>query len=249
MSDFSDFFPAGGGGGIGKTVTVGDYSYGNSWSLATMASNRLCLFGNPGGSGPITSNLTKTTANSGPTRYGINMPSSDTYYVVADITSSNGGACYGIYGMQTDKDNSVANKQWTFKITLDGATPVEYVFVDPDIVSGQSRAGFAVMGKAWENISSWAVAGAYGQAISGQSAFVKGDEAPIPLYDSYDATTSSYYSYWNSINQDNTFIAIDAITASQRGLPFLHFTSSLKIETKSQYSNSNFWGSAEIITF
>ena len=195
----------------------------------------------------ITSNLTKTTASSGPTRYGINMPSSDTYYVVADITSSNGGACYGIYGMNMDKDNSVANKQWTFKITLDGATPVEYVFVDPDIIGGTSRAGFAVMGKAWENVSSWAFS--YGQAISGQAAFVKGDNAAIPFYDSYDATTSSYYSYWNTVNMDNTFMAIDAITASQRGLPFLHFTSSLKIETKSQVSNSSFWGSAEIITF
>lgn len=248
MSNFTDFFPAaGGGGGIGQTITVGDYSYVNSWPLATIASNRLMLFGNPSGSSLITSNLTKTTANSGPTRYGINMPSSDTYYTVADITSSNGGACYGIYGMNTDKDNSVANKQWTFKITLDGATAVEYVFVDPDIVNGQSRAGFAVMGKAWENVSTWA--SGYAQAISGQNAFVKGDEAAIPFYDSYDATTSSYYSYWNTSHQDNTFIAIDATTASQRGLPFIHFTSSLKIETKSQVSNSNFWGSAEIITF
>ena len=141
----------------------------------------------------------------------------------------------------------MANKQWTFKITLDGATAVEYVFVDPDIVNGQSRAGFAVMGKAWENVSTWA--SGYAQAISGQNAFVKGDEAAIPFYDSYDATTSSYYSYWNTSHQDNTFIAIDATTASQRGLPFIHFTSSLKIETKSQVSNSNFWGSAEIITF
>lgn len=247
MSDFSDFFPAGGGGGIGKTVTVGDYSYGNSWPLATIASNRLMLFGDPSGSSLITSNLAKTTANSGPTRYGINMPSSDTYYVVADITSSNGGACYGIYGMNLDKDNSVANKQWTFKITLDGATAVEYAFADPD-VSGQSRAGFAVMGKAWENVSTWAT-GYATQTLSGQAAFSKGDECAIPFYDSYDVTTSSYYSYWNTSSQDNTFIAIDATTASQRGLPFLHFTSSLKIETKSQVSNSNFWGSAEIITF
>jgi len=248
MSDFSDFFPAGGGGGIGKTVTVGDYSYGNSWPLATIASNRLMIFGTPGATGQISTNLTDTTANSGPTRYGINMTSSDTYYTVADITSSNGGACYGIYGMNMDKDNSVANKQWTFKITLDGATPVEYVFVDPDVVSGQSRGGFAVMGKAWEVVSVWA-SGSYGQAISGQIAIVKGDEPPLPMYKNYDATTSSHYGYWDVSTQEQSINAIDAITASQRGLPFIHFTSSLKIEIKSQVSNSNFWGSAEIITF
>lgn len=249
MSDFSDFFPAGGGGGIGKTVTVGDYSYGNSWPLATIASNRLCVFGNPSGSGPMNSNLAYvTTADGGPTRYGISLQSSDTYYTVADITSSNGGACYGIYGMNMDKDNSVANKQWTFKITLDGATPVEYVFVDPDVVSGQSRGGFAVMGKAWEIVSTWGVYGT-GQAISGQIGFVKGDEPALPMYRSYDATTSSYYGYWDNSNIDNSFNAIDAITASQRGLPFIHFTSSLKIETKSQVSTGDFWGSAEIITF
>ncbi len=247
MSDFSDFFPAGGGGGIGKTVTVGDYSYGNSWPLATIASNRLMLVGTPGGTGPIISNLTETTASTGPTRYGINMPSSDTYYVVADITSSNGGACYGIYGMNMDKDNSVANKQWTFKITLDGATAVEYTFVDPDIISGQSRAGFAVMGKAWEIVSTWD--GGTGQSISGQIAMVKGDQPARPMYSNYDATTSSHYGYWDVAAMDQSINAIDATTASQRGLPFLHFTSSLKIETKSQVSNSNFWGSAEIITF
>jgi len=247
MSDFSDFFPAGGGGGIGKTVTVGDYSYGNSWPLATIASNRLFVFGYGSGYGQIASNLTETTANTGPTRYGINMTSSDTYYTVADITSSNGGACYGIYGMNTDKDNNLANKQWTFKITLDGAAAVEYAFVDPDTVNGQSRAGFAVMGKAWEIVSTWAQS--YGQAISGQIALVKGDESAVPMYKSYDATTSSHYGYWDNLNMDNSFNAIDAITASQRGLPFLHFTSSLKIETKSTYSDGNFWGSAEIITF
>ena len=243
MSDFSDFFPAAGGGGIGKTVTVGDYSYGNSWPLATIASNRVMVYGAGSGSGRLESNLTATTATTGPTRYGISMPSSDTYYTVADITSSNGGACYGIYGINTDTGNAATNRQWTFKITLDGATAVEYAFVDP----GTSRAGFAVMGKAWENVSTWG--SGYGQAISGQIAFLKGDESALPIYRNYDATTSSYYGYWDEVNMDQSINAIDAITASQRGLPFLHFTSSLKIETKSASLNIPCWGSAEIITF
>jgi hypothetical protein len=244
MSDFSDFFPAAGGGGIGKTVTVGDYSYGNSWPLATIASNRLMLYGTGNGSGKVVSSLTLTTAGSGPTRYGISMPSSDTYYTVADITSSNGGACYGIYGINTDTGNAAANRQWTFKITLDGATAVEYAFVDPS----NSRAGFAVMGKAWEIVSTWGY-GSYGQAISGQIGFVKGDDSALPMYRYYDATTSSNYGYWDEGNMDQSINAIDAITASQRGLPFLHFTSSLKIETKSASLNTPCWGSAEIITF
>ena len=41
MSNFTDFFPAaGGGGGIGQTITVGDYAYPNSRNVTEWIGTR-----------------------------------------------------------------------------------------------------------------------------------------------------------------------------------------------------------------
>lgn len=246
MSDFSDFFPAAAGGGIGQTITVGDYSYPNAQSLANFTGNKINLWGTGGGNGPINANIYEL--GDAPYNYGVNLPTANTYVTVADITNAtNGGACYGITGFNGDKDNCDNNSQFTFRITLDGASPVEYAFHMP---SSCSRGQFAVMGKAWENVSTRAQSG-LGQAISGQIGFVKGDESALPMYRNYDATTSSYYGYWDEAAMDNSFNAIDAITASQRGLPYLYFTTSLKVEVKLEFSTtmSLVKAGAQILTF
>ena len=92
MSNFTDFFPAaGGGGGIGQTITVGDYSYPNAQSLATFTSNKLTIFAGTYGSGASESNLniqmSSLTQPAG-TMYVKRMATADTYETVADITNS-----------------------------------------------------------------------------------------------------------------------------------------------------------------
>lgn len=248
MSNFSDLFPAGGGGGIGQTITVGDYSYPNAQSLANFVANKINLWGPSAGNGPVSTNIYEL--RNAPYNYGVNLPTADTYVTVADITSAtNGGACYGITGFNGDKDNCDNNSQFTFRITLDGASPVEYAFYMP---SSCSRGQFAIMGKNWvmehENID------AYSKITSGQSAFsqdVYYGGAFDSYFKNYDTNTNTFWNSWNQSSQDFTLSVIDAITASTMGLPYLYFTTSLKVEVKLQFSTnmSLVKAGAQILTF
>ena len=249
MSDFTDFFPAAGGGSIGQTIKVGDYSYPNAQSLANFIANKINIWGDGAGNGPVSTNI--YDMRDAPYNYGVNLPTANTYVTVADITNAtNGGACYGITGFNGDKDNCDNNSQFTFRITLDGASPVEYAFYMP---SSCSRGQFAMMGKNWvmthENLD-----GGISRVTSGQSAFSQNTYyggAFDSYFKNYDTNTNTFWSSWPQASQDFTLSVIDTITASTMGLPYLYFTTSLKVEVKLQFSTtmSLVKAGAQILTF
>jgi len=254
MSNFTDFFPAaGGGGGIGQTITVGDYSYPNAQSLATFTSNKLTIFAGTYGSGTGESNLniqmSSLTQPAG-TMYVKRMATADTYETVADITSStNGGGCYAILGFCGD-NNTGANKNWTARITLDGGTATEYAYAPIPASAGNTRRNFVAMGQAWLMASCYD--SSYPLILSSRTQMITGDGAR-GLYNYYDATTGGYtnQNHWNNSGIKCNFDMIDAGTASMQGLPYLHFTTSLKVEMKLQNTTvmSNAYAGASILEF
>mgnify|MGYP003628394408 CR=1 FL=1 len=235
MSDFSDFFPAAAGGGIGQTITVGDVSYPNAQSLANFTGNKLTVFGASGASGTATSNLniqlSSLTQPVGGTQYVKRLATADTYVTVADITSAtNGGACYAILGWNGDNTTGNFNKNFTTRITLDGGSAVEYPFAPvPDTAS---RKGFVAMGKAWVLGSS--INGSVNGGLIQSQNQIAAESGPKTLYNNYDATTGGWTNEntWTANIQRLQFDMIDAISASTQGLPYLHFTTSLKVEMK-----------------
>jgi len=251
MSDFSDFFPAGGSGGIGKTVTVGDYSYPNAQSLATFTSNKLTIFASSGGSGDTASNLniqmSSLTQPAG-TMYVQRMVTNDTYATIADITNStNGGGCYAILGFCGD-NNTGANKNWTARITLDGGTATEYAFAP--VPYSDTRRNFVAMGQAWLMASNYDTS--HSINLSSRTQMITFDGARA-LHNYYDATTGGYtnQNWWNNSGIKCNFDMIDAVNASMQGLPYLHFTTSLKVEMKLQNTTviSNAYAGASILEF
>lgn len=254
MSDFSDFFPAAAGGGIGQTITVGDVSYPNAQSLANFTGNKLTVFGASGASGTATSNLniqlSSLTQPVGGTQYVKRLATADTYVTVADITSAtNGGACYAILGWNGDNTTGNFNKNFTTRITLDGGSAVEYPFAPvPDTAS---RKGFVAMGKAWVLGSS--INGSINGGLMQSQNQIAAESGPKTLYNTYDATTGGWTNEntWTANIQRLQFDMIDAISASTQGLPYLHFTTSLKVEMKILAAGtvSNVYCGASILTF
>ena len=255
MSNFSDFFPAaGGGGGIGQTITVGDYAYPNAQSLANFTGNKLTVFGASGASGASESNLniqmSSLTQPVGGTMYVQRMGTADTYVTIADITSAtNGGACYAILGWNGDNTQGNFNKNFTTRITLDGGSAVEYPFAP--VPYTDSRRGFVAMGKAW--VLGSGISGSVNGGLIQSQNQIAAESGPKTLYNNYDATTGGWNNQntWTANVQRLQFDMIDAISASTQGLPYLHFTTSLKVEMKILAAGtvSNVYCGASILTF
>ena len=239
------------GGGIGQTITVGDYSYPNAQSLAAFTGNKLTVFGDTSATGGASSNLNIQMSNlSQPagTMYVKRLVTADTYVTVADITgATNGGACYAILGYLGDSASSAVLKNWTARITLDGGTAIEYVFAPTQFVN--TRRNFVAMGQAWVCASAYTINGG---RLSSRTEMA-GESGAVPLYNYYDATTGGYTNQggWNSSNQLCNFNMIDAVTASTQGLPYLHFTTSLKVEMKVENAGtvSNGYAGSSILIF
>ena len=125
MANLSSFFP-GGGGGIGQTITVGDYAYPNARSTADWAKYRIIQ-----GSNNLSQVPVRKLNSSEPSGYQVGAPSAaDTYITIADITSAtNGGALLQtvIYAANTRTPSNYSGPTGvtTCKITIDGGTPIE----------------------------------------------------------------------------------------------------------------------------
>ena len=251
MSNFTDFFPAAAGGGIGQTITVGDYSYPNAQSLAAFTGNKLTVFANTNAYGNGFSNLNiqmSSLSQPAGTMYVKRLATADTYVTVADITgATNGGACYAILGYLGDTVSSGVLKNWTARITLDGGTAIEYVFAPTQFTN--TRRNFVAMGQAWVCASSYTLNGG---RLSSRTEMAS-EKGANPLYNYYDATTGGYTSQgtWESNNQLVNFNMIDAVTASTQGLPYLHFTTSLKVEMKIENASAvtNGYAGSSILIF
>jgi hypothetical protein len=232
-------FAVGGGGGIGKTVTVGDYNFPNAQDIDLWAKERYTVYStNVGG----TSHKLFTPNSSFPSSYEASTVTNDTYVTVANITSAaNGGGIYFLSGQNNNYANNTSTGG-TFKITIDGGTPKEYSFYSASSPYGY----FNYIGKA---ITAYA---GYSNSTSGFNQIGKlnilQDGTPDgSWHQNYDATSGTFYNgvTWRDVVHG---LAYTAEESAQMGLPYVYFTSSCLVEYKA-VSASNVKAYAQILTF
>ena len=247
MGNLTDFFAAGGGGGggIGKAITVGDYTYANSWDIDTFTSAKFSG-ANPHGQNSLTKGMWHPNSNH-PNAYYAAPTANNTYITVADITgAANGGGLYTVAGSKTG--TSSQNAGMTVRLTIDGGTPVEHSFL-----SITRSHYWHVMGKAFttSSMNTYSSQGSRGsgntQGVSMAGYYNNASYATKTIYDNYDTATDTYY-ISNTYYEAMMLHTIDASTAAQAGYPFLHFTTSCKVEIKAATATSTF-GAAQILTF
>lgn len=236
MSNFTDFFAAGGGGGIGETLKVGDATYVNKMPLAEFVKDRFTIYRTGAYNYSSYRAIDPVDVDYS---YSATMAGNNTWTTIADITSAaNGGAFLHFCNFKYTSGNS--SHQTTVRITIDGGTPVEYPFAAA--TTGQTA--YDVMGYAfeWENN--------YYQYHS-QQGFMSASGHPTSHGWAQDYSTNGYLRSTSASTSDNqNILQMTPNLAFATGKPFVHFTSSFKLEAKSasSYATST-TGYATIKTF
>ena len=227
MANLSDFLPAAAASaGIGKTVTVGDYSYPNGRSLSDWDVYRVA-----GWSRYNHTYLTPVApSTSTPGHYQGTITAANTYATIVDITSSTNGG--GIFQIAAHKSvTSGTSDTINIKVTLDG-TAKEYTFdnmpsygVESHLCligkipmkSDNSNQNFVGHDHFHENV------GTFSYSNSGNYYY---------NYKQYD-TTNEYFGITVAEAQLNYPVMYPVDMLVQKGYPYAHFTTSCKIELKS----------------
>lgn len=239
MSNFTDFFPAGssGGSGIGKTVTVGDYSYPGAIDISDCTLYRLYSTSTASVQSYAAARFL-TTAH--PDAY-TGWDSSTGFNTVVDITSStNGGALYGAisYKHTTGTSNDHLNRQVQIRITLDGTatTFTSYQF-DSD---GYEWCWIGGIGHQYTHHNDHDSGHGATQFLLEAGRFTGASGNPVPY--SWDSTNSSfYYSFSGGTTGVTNRIFFPDGETFNRGCRYLHFENTCKVEVKTghaTYGNS-----------
>ena len=223
MSNFSDFFPAAAaGGGIGQTITVGDYSYPNAISVEDFSKTKIRLVNTVQSS---TQQLAMPSTSS-PSAY-IGTPAvNNTYANLANITSSaNGGGIYFMGGTYNNSVNYAPQMYW--RVTIDGGTPFE---IGSAYISGE--------GQVWMMGAAYEIANPIGNSdkwTSGQSILVNNGSGFSNTSGNWSTNSYSageYYFQTGSNLQYSVVGVYPAEIAATKGLPYIYFSSSCLIEFK-----------------
>lgn len=232
-------FAVGGGGGIGKTVTVGEYNFPNAQDPDFWAKERYTIYSTNVGS---TNHKLYTPNSSFPSSYEAPTVTNDTYVTVANITSAaNGGGIYFLASQNNTSANNT-NTGGTFKITIDGGTPKEYSFYS----KSSPYAYFNYMGKA---ITGYAVNGSttQGKTQIGEVEVTASGTINNSWHSNYDATSGGFY-FGLTYSRTGFALVHTAEKSAQLGLPYVYFTTSCLVEYKA-VSATNVKAYAQILTF
>lgn len=232
-------FTVGGGGGIGKTVTVGDYNFPNAQDIDFWAKEKYTLYStNVAG---INHKLYHPNS-SFPSSYEVSTATNNTYVTVANITSAaNGGGIYFLSSQNNSSGNNTSTGG-TFKITIDGGTPKEYSFYSQSSPYGY----FNYMGKAITPYTSFAN-NTTGKTQTGEVKIEPFATISDNWSSNYDATSGGFY-FGVTYSYTVFGLAHTAEKSAQLGLPYVHFTTSCLVEYKA-VSAANVKAHAQILTF
>jgi|TARA_R110001632_G_scaffold175476_1_gene295179 hypothetical protein len=244
MSNFTDFFPAaGGGGGIGQTITVGDYAYPNSRNVTEWIGTRNAV----NSSDSRSMSIALYGGSNNPFGYQASLGTvADTYVTIADVTgASNGGALTFIAAHASQIFQSWPNV-YTTRLTLDGGTPIEFTST---ATTGSSE-GHAFFVGAYLPVTGGMSNG--GMSGVGSYNYGAGTASIRSNYNTTDGCFSGNSGTATSAGQQGILVTgLDPMDALYRGAPFVHFTSSCKVEIKvsSVAQGTNRTGYAAILTF
>jgi len=236
MSNFTDFFPAaGGGGGVGQTITVGDISYPNARPLADFVKDRRLLY-RTGTYNEWTFNPVNSLAEGA---YSVTATTDDTFITVADITgAANGGAFYSFVGWKYQSSNSTS--QLTVRITIDGGSPVTYSFAQINYQSGANIIG---------NVNQAIISRDGGLSAMNNIMLGTAGRAPQAWTQNYNSATGYEKNYNGGAQHNGAFSTYTQDICTNNGFPYVYFASSFKIEFKSDIVATSNTGNATIKTF
>jgi len=239
MSNFTDFFPAasGGGGGIGQTITVGDISYPNARPLADFVKERRLSFKNAAYNEWIFTPVSPSAEGA----YSVSATTNDTFITVADITgATNGGAFYNFVGWKYSSSSNTT--QLTVRITVDGGTPVTYPFTQKLYMSGANIIGnnsvnqVIISRDGGLSAFNTIMAGTAGRGTRGWA-------------QNYNAATGYEKDFGGGAYDNGGFMPYTPDMCAFSGVPYVYFSSSFKIEFKSDLFATLCTGNAIIKTF
>jgi hypothetical protein len=221
MSNFSDFFPAAaGGGGIGQTITVGDYSYPNAISISDFAATKVRIASDT----VQNAHILRTPSTSSPTSYGVTPTSNNTYATLANITSAtNGGGIYFLGGMYNNSINYAPEFYW--RVTIDGGTAVEISTLG---LSAESQV--FMMGTGYEIGSPHSDTS--GRVNSGMHMMWGNASTDQNSVASNYSSTLGYYSSTGNTSARNRVAVYPAEHQATMGCPYIYFSSSCLVEFK-----------------
>jgi hypothetical protein len=222
MSNFSDFFPAAAGGGIGQTITVGDYSYPNAISIENFAKTKIRFVNTV----QINTQVVSMPSSSSPGSYASTASANNTWANLANITSAtNGGGIYFMGGHYQNSVNYAPQMYW--RVTIDGGTPFE---IGSPYIAGESQAW--IMGASYEianpigNSTTW---------TSAQSILVNNGGGFSNISSGWSTNSYSpgeYYFQTGGNLQNSTIGVYTPELSATKGLPYIYFSSSCLIEYK-----------------
>jgi len=244
MANLSDFLPAAAAsGGIGKTITVGDYSYPNAIDPDSWYESATFL------SAPQGTNYLSDQYVSSSSDYHYRATLGTSYTIIGNVTNAtNGGALY-FTGFEKTVYSTHTVCKIDVKITIDGGTAKEKSFYYSE--GGSGFAGFYGWGY---------TIGSHGETSSGNNAFespnaiLRGTSQMGTFRSNYNTTNDFFY---NVTNAGGTFlnklIQLPAQYCVVSGIPYIYFATSCKIEMKKSgtYDENQqvFSGFATIYTF
>lgn len=220
MANFSSFFPAAGGGGIGQTITVGDYSYPNAISVDDFGKTKVRINSQT----VQNAHFLRVPSTSSPTSYVATPTANNTYITLANITSAtNGGGIYFLGGVYNNAVNYSPAFYW--RVTIDGGTAVE---ISSSALAGESQV--FMMGTAYEigsphNDSS-------GRPNSGMHLMWGNNSTDHQSVASAYSSSIGYYSSTGNSSARNRVAVYPAEHAATMGCPYIYFSSSCLVEFK-----------------
>ena len=237
MSNFTDFFSAG-GGGTGRTVTVGDITYVNARTASELKLMKVSKHGD-NGSYRFNDAFGGTTH---PEHYYANS-SSATWTTVVDITSSsNGGGAYmvmtGLHNTSQDHNNRAEQ----IKVTVDGTATTYTAYSLSE--NGNTRAWLNGLSPifAQQEAGNNGVGSTYNYNMTASYG-----DGQIDGF-SYDASTNSYYKARDN-GQSHRLFTYFHEDQQPNGVPFLYFQSTFKFEMNFGRNNSEDFGRAFVKLF
>ena len=237
MSNFTDFFSAG-GGGTGRTVTVGDITYINARTASELKMMKVSKHGDNSGY-----RFNDAFGSTNHPEHYFATSSSSTWTTVVNITSSsNGGGAYMIMTGLHNTTQDHNNRQEQIKITVDGTATTYTAYALSE--QGNTRA--------WLNGLSPIFAQQEGGSNGVGNTFNYNmtpcyGEGQIDNY-SYDASTNSYYKARDNSTAHRLFTYLHE-DQQPHGVPFLYFQSTFKFEMNFGRNNNEDYGRAFVKLF